>query len=72
MKGSRKRWGSTVFICLKTRHAFARIVGESSGSMVETQEALGLKNPATACVYLQRIRVKGDKFGPAVAKRMKL
>jgi site-specific recombinase XerC len=54
------------------RHTFARIAGESSGSLVETQEALGHKNLATTRVYMQRIPVKRDKFGAEVAKRLKL
>ncbi len=54
------------------RHTFARIAAESSGSLVETQEALGHKNLATTRVYVQRIAVKSDKFGAEVAKRMKL
>jgi hypothetical protein len=47
-------------------------VAESSGSIVEMQDALGRKNMATTCVYVQRIAVKRDKFGGEVAKRMKL
>jgi integrase len=53
------------------RHTFARIVGKSSGSIVETQDALGHKNPATTRGYVQCIAVKRDKFGDEVAKRMK-
>ncbi len=56
----------------QTRHTFARIVAESSGSIVETQDALGHRNPATTRVYVQRIAVKRDKFGEEIAKRMKL
>lgn len=62
-----------VHICRNNqRHTFARIAAESSGSIVETQEALGHKNPATTRAYVQRIPVKRDKFDAEVAKRMKL
>jgi site-specific recombinase XerC len=57
---------------IQTRHTFARIVAESSGSIVETQDALGHRNPATTRVYVQRIAVKHDKLGKEVAKRLKL
>jgi hypothetical protein len=42
------------------RHTFARIVAEESGSLIETQEALGHKNLSTTRVYVQRIGVKKD------------
>jgi integrase len=47
-------------------------VAEISGSLVEIQEALGHKNPATTRAYVQRIPIKRDKFGAEVAKRLKL
>lgn len=56
----------------QTRHTFARIVAESSGSIIETHDALGHRNPATTRVYVQRIAVKRDNFGEEIAKRMKL
>lgn len=72
MKEYAKEAGIEHFHLHQTRHTFARIVAESSGSIVETQDALGHRNPATTRVYVQRIAVKRDKFGEEVAKRMKL
>jgi integrase/recombinase XerC len=56
----------------QTRHTFARIVAEESGSIVETQEALGHKNIATTRVYVGRIAIKRDKFGPRITSRLKI
>lgn len=56
----------------QTRHTFARIVAEESGSMTETQDALGHRNLATTRVYVQRVAVKRDKFSRKVANRIKL
>lgn len=56
----------------QTRHTYARIVGEVTGSMQETQEALGHKNAATTRVYLQRLGVKRDKFSEQIAERLGL
>lgn len=72
MKEYAKEAGIEHFHLHQTRHTFARIVAESSGSIVETQDALGHRNPATTRVYVQRIAVKRDKFGDEVARRMKL
>jgi site-specific recombinase XerD len=51
------------------RHTFARIVADDSGSMLETQEALGHRNLATTKVYVQRITVKRDKHSDRIMKR---
>lgn len=72
MKEYAKEAGIGRFHVHQLRHTFARIAGESSGSLVETQEALGHKNLATTRVYMQRIPVKRDKFGAEIAKRLKL
>jgi site-specific recombinase XerD len=56
----------------QTRHTFARIVSEESGSIVETQEALGHKNIATTRVYVGRIAIKRDKFGSRITSRLKI
>jgi len=48
-------------ICRQTRHTFARWVSESTGSIIETQDALGHKHAATTRVYVQRVAVKKDK-----------
>lgn len=56
----------------QTRHTYARIVAEETGSFQETQEALDHENAATTRVYVQRITVKADKHGSKIAKRIKL
>ncbi|HYO63813.1 MAG TPA: tyrosine-type recombinase/integrase [Pyrinomonadaceae bacterium] len=55
----------------QTRHTYARIVAEETGSYHETQEALDHENAATTRVYVQRITVKADKHGGKVARRIK-
>jgi integrase len=55
----------------QTRHTYARIVAEETGSFVETQEALDHENAATTRVYVQRISVKADKHSSRIARRMK-
>jgi len=50
----------------QTRHTFARVVGEKTGSFRETQDALGHKNDSTTRVYLQRVMVKKDKHSTDV------
>lgn len=52
----------------QTRHTFARLVAERTGSIVETQDALGHKNPATTRVYVRRITVKRDKHSEEIAR----
>lgn len=54
----------------QTRHTYARIVAEESGSMTETQDALGHKNLATTRVYVQRVGLKKDKFSGVVGQRL--
>lgn len=54
----------------QTRHTFARIVAEETGSIVETQDALNHSNPSTTRVYVQRITVKRDRHGPLVMRRV--
>src|SRR5205085_3096930 len=56
----------------QTRHTYARIVAEETGSFIETQEALDHENTATTRVYVQRITVKKDRHGRKVASRMQL
>ncbi len=55
----------------QTRHTFARIVQEETGSFNEAQEALDHENLATTRVYVQRIAVKSDKHSRKIAERMK-
>jgi len=54
----------------QTRHTFARMVAEDSGSIVETQDALGHKNVATTRVYVQRIAVRRDKHSELILNRI--
>jgi integrase len=54
----------------QTRHTFARMVAEDSGSIIETQDALGHKNVATTRVYVQRIAVHKDKHSELILKRI--
>jgi integrase len=53
----------------QTRHTFARIVAEETGSIVETQDALNHSNPSTTRVYVQRIAVKRDRHSALVMQR---
>lgn len=55
----------------QTRHTYARIVAEETGSYQETQEALDHENAATTRVYVQRITVKADKHGGKIASRIR-
>jgi integrase/recombinase XerD len=55
----------------KFRHTFARIVSEESGSIIETQDALGHKDIQTTQIYVQRIKFKKDKFSRSVRNRIK-
>lgn len=56
----------------QTRHTYARIVSEDSGSIGEVQDALGHKNPGTTRVYVPRVAVKKDKHSRAIATRFAL
>lgn len=52
------------------RHTFARIVADETGSIVETQDALGHRHVSTTRVYVQRIAVKRDKYSERVSRRI--
>lgn len=54
----------------QTRHSFARIVAEETGSITDTQDALGHRNAATTRVYVQRIAVKRDKHSGHITDRL--
>jgi site-specific recombinase XerC len=56
----------------QTRHTYARIVAEETGSFLEAQEALDHENAATTRVYVQRITIKKDRHGRRVADRLRL
>ncbi len=55
----------------QTRHTYARIVAEETGSFIEAQEALDHENQATTRVYVQRITVKRDRHGGKVSARIR-
>jgi len=54
------------------RHTYARLVAEQSGSLAETQEALGHRHLSTTRVYVQRVGVKRDRFSSVVAGVLRL
>lgn len=53
----------------RTRHTFARIVSEETGSITATQEALDHSNPSTTRIYVQRIAIKRDQHSERVSRR---
>lgn len=53
----------------QTRHTFARIVAEETGSMAATQDALDHANLSTTMVYVRRLAVKRDLYSAAIARR---
>lgn len=53
-----------------TRHTFARLVNEETGSLLETQEALDHEDQATTRVYLESLSIKRDKYSERVSKRI--
>lgn len=55
----------------QTRHTYARIVAEETGSFIEAQEALDHENAATTRVYVQRLTVKRDRHGSKVSARIR-
>lgn len=54
----------------QTRHSFARIVAEETGSITDVQDALGHRNAATTRIYVQRIAIKRDKHSEQIAARL--
>jgi integrase len=55
----------------QTRHTFARIVSEETGSISATQDALDHRNRATTSHYVQRISIKRDLYSESIAERLK-
>lgn len=55
----------------QTRHSFARIVAEETGSLTDVQDALGHRNAATTRIYVQRIAVKKDKHSSRITARLR-
>jgi integrase len=69
LKRYAKEAGIEKFHMHQTRHTFARIVAEETGSIIETQDALNHSNPSTTKIYVQRIAVKKDRHSRLVSKR---
>lgn len=69
MKRYAREAGLDRFHLHQTRHTFARIVAEETGSISATQDALDHSNPATTRVYVQRITVKRDQHSRRVSRR---
>jgi len=72
LKGYAREAGIGKIHVHQTRHTFARIISEETGSIVETQDALGHKNLATTRVYVGRIAVKRDKHSRQITARLNL
>lgn len=72
LKGYAREAGIGKIHVHQTRHTFARIISEETGSIVETQDALGHKNLATTRVYIGRIAVKRDKHSRQVTARLNI
>ncbi len=72
LKGYAREAGIEKIHIHQTRHTFARIISEETGSIVETQDALGHKNLATTRVYVGRIAVKRDKHSRQITARLKI
>jgi integrase/recombinase XerC len=72
LKGYAREAGIGKIHIHQTRHTFARIISEETGSIVETQDALGHRNLATTRVYIGRIAVKHDKHSRQITERLKL
>ena len=52
--------GASPYGALDMAGNVAEWVAEETGSIIETQDALGHKNPSTTKAYVQRIAVKKD------------
>ena len=52
------------------RHTYARMVSEDTGSMIETQDALGHSNLGTTRVYVQAVAVKKDRHSNGILDRL--
>ena len=54
----------------QTQHTFARWVSESTGSIIETQDALGHRHAATTRVYVRRVAIKRDRHSTTILDRL--
>lgn len=69
MKRYARSAGLDGFHLHQTRHTFARIVAEETGSITATQEALDHSKPSTTRVYVQRIAIKRDQHSGRISRR---
>lgn len=72
LKGYARAAGIEKIHIHQTRHTFARIISEETGSIVETQDALGHRNLATTRVYVNRIAVRKDKHSRNIMSRLSM
>lgn len=70
MKAYAAEAGIKAFHLHQTRHTFARIVAETTGSMHQTQEALGHKHLATTRAYVESITTLPDLHRDTIAQRL--
>ena len=56
----------------QTRHTFARLVAKRSGSLSETQDALGHRHASTTRIYVESIAVKTDKYSQHILEALEL
>jgi integrase len=56
----------------QTRHTFARMVAERSGSISETQDALGHRHASTTRIYVESVAVKTDKYSRRILEALEL
>ena len=54
----------------QTRHTFARMVARRSGSLSETQDALGHRHASTTRIYVESIAVKTDKYSQHILEAL--
>lgn len=71
LKRYAKQVGIDRFHLHQTRHTFARIVAEETGSITATQDALDHRNPSTTRVYVRRIAIKKDKHSKRILSRLR-
>lgn len=71
LKSYAREAGIDRFHLHQTRHTFARIVAEETGSITATQDALDHQNPSTTRVYVQRIAIKRDLHSQKVSNRFR-
>ena len=56
----------------QTRHTFARMVAKRSGSLSETQDALGHRHASTTRIYVDSIAIKTDKYSQHILEALEL